>query len=116
MQLSKKEILNLLAHDEQPLHFAGLLRAFGGRHIKNELKRLLDDLITNGELIRLRGNRYSLPGAETSGTVHGSISVHRDGYGFVAPEGGGDDIFVPARPLAARCMATRSRCALKRAA
>ena len=99
MQLSQKEILNLLAHDEQPLHFAGLLRAFGGRHIKNELKRLLDDLIASGELIRLRGNRYSLPGAETSGTVHGSISVHRDGYGFVAPEGGGDDIFVPAKAV-----------------
>ncbi|MGE0157137.1 MAG: ribonuclease R [Geobacter sp.] len=99
MQLSKKEILNLLAHDEQPLHFAGLLRAFGGRHIKNELKRLLDDLIASGELIRLRGNRYSLPGAETSGNVHGTISVHRDGYGFVAPEGGGDDIFVPAKAV-----------------
>lgn len=101
MRLSKKEILELLAHEEQPLHFAALLRAFGGRHIKNELKRLVDDLIANGEVARLRGNRYHLPGADNSGngTVHGNISVHRDGYGFVTPEGGGDDIFVPAKAI-----------------
>ena len=99
MQLSKKEILDLVAHEEQALHFASLLRAFGGRHIKNELKRLVDDLIASGELIRLRGNRYSLPGAEASGNVHGTISVHRDGYGFVAPDGGGDDVFVPAKAV-----------------
>ena len=99
MQLSKKEILDLVAHEEQALHFASLLRAFGGRHIKNELKRLVDDLISTGELVRLRGNRYSLPNAEGSGSVHGTISVHRDGYGFVTPEGGGDDVFVPAKAV-----------------
>jgi len=99
MRLSKKDILDLLAHEEQPLHFAGLLRAFGGRQFKNELKRLVDDLIASGELVRLRGNRYSLPGAEANGNVHGTISVHRDGYGFVAPEGGGDDVFVPAKAV-----------------
>lgn len=99
MRLSKKELLELLAHEEQALHFAALLRAFGGRSIKNELKRLVDDLVSNGEIVRLRGNRYALPGADTSSTVHGAISVHRDGYGFVAPEGGGEDIFVPAKAV-----------------
>ena len=99
MRLHKKEILHLLTEEHEPLHFAALLRAFGGRAIKNELKRLLDDLLATGELVRLRGNRYSLPGADTGSTVHGSISVHRDGYGFVAPEGGGEDIFIPAKAI-----------------
>jgi ribonuclease R len=31
--------------------------------------------------------------------VAGTLSVHRDGYGFVTPDGGGDDVFVPARYL-----------------
>lgn len=99
MRLSPKEILELLAHEQQALPFAALLRAFGGRHIKNELKRLVDDLVASGEVMRLRGNRYSLPGATSEGDLHGSISMHRDGYGFVSPEGGGEDIFVPAKAV-----------------
>lgn len=31
--------------------------------------------------------------------LSGTLSVHRDGFGFVAPDGGGEDIFVPARYL-----------------
>jgi len=31
--------------------------------------------------------------------IPGTLSVHRDGFGFVAPDGGGDDVFVPARYL-----------------
>jgi len=99
MLLHKKEILNLLAEEPEALHFASLLRAFGGRHIKNDLKQLVDDLVRNGEILRLRGNRYTLPGADNSGTVQGSISIHRDGYGFVKPESGGEDIFIPGKNI-----------------
>lgn len=31
--------------------------------------------------------------------VAGTLSVHRDGYGFVTPDAGGDDLFIPARYL-----------------
>lgn len=100
MRLSKKEILNLLAEHKQALPFATLLRALGGRQIKNELKRLLDDLVASTDVIHLRGNRYALAGTDTeSATTTGTISVHRDGYGFVTPEGGGEDIFVPAKAI-----------------
>ncbi|QOX78363.1 ribonuclease R [Trichlorobacter lovleyi] len=99
MLLHKKEILNLLAEEPEALHFASLLRAFGGRHIKNELKQIVDDLVRSGEILRLRGNRYTLPGADNSGTVQGSISIHRDGYGFVKPESGGEDIFIPGKNI-----------------
>lgn len=99
MLLHKKEILNLLAEEPEALHFASLLRAFGGRHIKNELKRLVDDLVKGGEIVRLRGNRYTLPGADNTGTVRGIIAIHRDGFGFVKPEGGGEDIFIPGKNI-----------------
>lgn len=99
MLLHKKEILNLLAEETEALHFASLLRAFGGRHIKNDLKQLVDDLVRTGEVLRLRGNRYTLPGADNSGTIQGSISIHRDGYGFVKPESGGEDIFIPGKNI-----------------
>lgn len=97
MLLHKKEILNLLAEEPEALHFAALLRAFGGRHIKNELKRLVDDLVKSGEVTRLRGNRYTLPGADNVGTIRGTISIHRDGFGFVRPESGGEDVFIPGK-------------------
>ncbi|MHC1696732.1 MAG: ribonuclease R [Geobacteraceae bacterium] len=32
-------------------------------------------------------------------TVTGRLSTHRDGYGFVIPDEGGDDVFIPARYL-----------------
>ena len=34
-----------------------------------------------------------------SSPVSGKLSVHRDGYGFVTPDSGGEDIFIPARYL-----------------
>ena len=97
MNLSKKHILEFFKQQEGAIHFEGLLREFGGRHVKRELKNMLEDIAEEGELIRLKGNSYSLPGKMK--TTRGRISVHRDGYGFVTPEGGGEDIFIPSKFL-----------------
>jgi ribonuclease R len=95
MQLSKKNILEVLKEQDGALHFAGLLREFGGRHIKHELKRMLDDMADDGEIVRFKGNSYAIAVAIKS--IRGTLSSHRDGYGFVAPLGGGEDIFIPQR-------------------
>ena len=97
MELTKKNILALFKPQEGAIHFTALVRLFGGRHVKRELKHLLEDMTEEGELIRLKGNSYSLPGKMK--TTRGRISVHRDGYGFVTPEAGGEDIFVPSKLL-----------------
>ena len=95
MQLTKKNILAVLKEQDGAIPFAGLLREFGGRHIKHELKRMLDDMAADGEIARFKGNSYSLAAAVKS--IRGTLSTHRDGYGFVSPEGGGEDIFIPQR-------------------
>jgi ribonuclease R len=97
MQLTKKNILAVLKEQDGAIPFAGLLREFGGRHIKHELKRMLDDMADDGEIIRFKGNSYSLATAVKS--IRGTLSTHRDGYGFVTPEGGGEDIFIPQRHM-----------------
>ena len=97
MNISKKHILALFKQRGEAIHFDDLLREFGGRRIKLELKNMLDDMADEGEVIRLKGNSYGLPG-KTS-TIRGRISVHRDGYGFVTPDGGGEDIFIPSKFL-----------------
>ncbi|MFA7059270.1 MAG: ribonuclease R [Pedobacter sp.] len=95
MKLSKKNILAIIKEHEGSIHFASLLREFGGRHVKSELKRMLDDMADDGEVTRLKGNIYALPGSSKG--VSGRLSTHRDGYGFVTPEGGGEDVFIPSR-------------------
>jgi len=97
MQLSKKNILAVLKELDGAIPFAGLLREFGGRHVKHELKRMLDDMADDGEIVRFKGNSYSL--AATPKSIRGTLSTHRDGYGFVTPEGGGEDIFIPQRHM-----------------
>ncbi|HEX9079858.1 MAG TPA: ribonuclease R [Desulfuromonadaceae bacterium] len=95
MQLSKKNILALLGTHSGSTHFAALLREFGGRHVRHELQRMLADMAEDNEVVRLRGNSYAL--ASSVKTVRGRLSAHRDGYGFVTPEQGGEDIFIPAK-------------------
>lgn len=97
MNITKKHILEFFKQHEGAIHFASLLRDFGGRHLKRELKNMLDDMADNGEIVRLKGSNYTLPGKTK--TTRGRISVHRDGYGFVTPEGGGEDIFIPSKFL-----------------
>ena len=95
MQLTKKLIHTFLEQQDGSIHFAGLLRQFGGRHVKHELKRMLDDMADDGEIVRFKGNSYA--SVSSTQSTRGRISTHRDGYGFVTPEKGGEDIFIPQR-------------------
>lgn len=97
MNLTKKHILDYLKQREGTFPFAVLVREFGGNHVKRELKNMLDDMAADGEIVRLRGNSYGLAGPVR--TVRGRIAVHRDGYGFVTPESGGEDVFIPSKQL-----------------
>ena len=51
---------------------------------RHELRMTLHDMVKSGTLIKLKGNRYTLP--PESQLVIGRLSTHRDGYGFVIPE------------------------------
>ncbi len=97
MNVSKKHILALFRRHEGVVHLDSIMRELGGRHVKRELKNMLDDMADDGEVVRMKGNSYSLP--EKMKSIRGRISIHRDGYGFVAPEGGGEDIFIPSKFL-----------------
>ena len=81
-----------------PLTFKELSNLFGiTREKKADFKNTLNQLILSGEIIKTRENRYVLAGKIN--VVTGRLSCHRDGYGFVSPEEGGEDIFIPARFL-----------------
>lgn len=79
--------------------FRELMQVFGvTKGERKSFKAFVDKLVSEGHLVRFKGNRYALTDGEN--LVTGRLSCHPDGYGFVIPEGGGDDVYIPARALA----------------
>jgi ribonuclease R len=75
------------------LSFRELAKSF---HIGNDeedaLRERLDQLERRGEVVRVRGEKYSA--IEYSNLVAGRLTVRPEGFGFVLVEGG-EDLFVP---------------------
>jgi ribonuclease R len=99
MNVNKEALVRFFqASPEMNVEFREVMRLFGvGKGGRLRLKTLVDELVDEGKLVRFKGNRYGK--ATVTGLIAGKLSTHRDGYGFVTPDGGGEDIFVPARYL-----------------
>src|SRR5438094_7287949 len=62
---------------------------------RNEVRRALRDLEQEGEIARIRKNRYILP--DSADLVTGTLSVHEAGYAFLTDEKPGQsDLFIAA--------------------
>ncbi|QXE92357.1 ribonuclease R [Geomonas subterranea] len=97
MRKGKDAILRLLGKGE-PVPYRQMLKALNvSRHERGRLDDMLDYLVETGEIAKLPGRIYTVAGG--GDTLRGKLSTHRDGYGFVMPEDGGEDLFVPARYL-----------------
>jgi len=96
----KQEILqHIRAHQGAALFARDLQRRFrvNGR-ARRPFLRLLEELVEEGSLVQLRGERYALP--RPADLANGKITLHRDGYAFVVPESGqGGDYFIAGRNL-----------------
>ena len=67
---------------------------------RRSLQRYLDDLDSEGIIHRARRGQYTIPAKEN--LVAGTLSCHRDGYGFLIPDDRSvykEDIFIPARNM-----------------
>jgi len=63
-----------------------------------ELTALLDQMTSDGLLFKTKKDRYALP--HTLGILKGRLQGNARGFGFCIPEGGGEDIFIPADAMA----------------
>ncbi|WP_126455844.1 ribonuclease R [Sulfuriflexus mobilis] len=96
---SREFILEVLGETETPLDFKLLAQRLGLFEDDDRiaLQRRLNAMERDGQLIRNRRGSYCLP--ERLDLVKGRISAHADGFGFLIPEEGGDDVFLHARQM-----------------
>ena len=98
-EVDRGMVLELLKRENHPLVLRDFVRRLDLTHEeKRSLKVLLNEMTSEGQLIRIKGRRYALP----SGTnvVVGRLQCHPDGYGFVVVDDGNQpDIFIKPRDL-----------------
>ncbi|MEW6759786.1 MAG: ribonuclease R [Pseudomonadota bacterium] len=90
---SREEILAVFRSAKGPLEAADLARLLKVKPAAQEvLGRRLNAMERDGQIRADRSGSYML--ADQSGFITGKVSAHRDGYGFVIPDEGGDDLFL----------------------
>ncbi|MBI3755084.1 MAG: ribonuclease R [Deltaproteobacteria bacterium] len=95
---TKQSLLQFMQQVNRPLSLKELMRQMLIPKEEREVfKRLIKDLVQEGEVIKIRGERYGLP--LKMNLVVGELSCHPNGFGFVAPEEGGEDIFINPRNM-----------------
>jgi ribonuclease R len=94
---SRVAILEALESFDSPCGLGELAEHLGvsGKPALNALKRRLLAMARDGQLVRTRGARFGL--ASRMDLIAGRVMAHRDGFAFVRPERGGDDIFLAQR-------------------
>ncbi|PYJ88355.1 MAG: ribonuclease R, partial [Verrucomicrobia bacterium] len=93
----REQILDLLrAPNYRPLDNVELGKALGRKSgVRMNLNAVLRELERNGEIARIRKNRYVLP-AEAD-LVTGTLTVHQSGFAFLPREKAGEqDLFIAA--------------------
>jgi ribonuclease R len=96
---SREFIIQFLTDTGRPLSWHAL---FDGLGLKSEeeqegLRRRLKAMVRDGQLMKNRRGSYAL--VQKMELVPGRIQAHRDGFGFLIPDDGGADIFLPAREM-----------------
>lgn len=96
---SRELILETLRESGVPMNFKELSEAL---HINDDeafeaLRRRLNAMQRDGQIVRNRKQGFGL--IEKMDLIKGKIQGHRDGFGFLVPVTGGDDIYISARQM-----------------
>jgi ribonuclease R len=91
---SRELILDVLEKSDGPLSLAALHEALGvdSEKVIDAMARRLGAMERDGQLIRNRQNHY-LPISKVD-LVRGRVMGHADGFGFLIPDEGGEDLFL----------------------
>ncbi len=96
---SREFILEYLAEKGQPANYDQILDDLGleGSEQQEALHRRLIAMVRDGQLLRNRKGAYGP--LENMELMAGRIIGHKDGFGFMVPDKGGDDLFLSPRQM-----------------
>lgn len=97
----RSEILDFLRESGKPMKVDALLRGFNlkGQRMLSKLTESLRSMVTAGQIIVNRRGEFCL--IERLNLITGTVSGHKDGFGFVRLDEGGDDVYLSAREMRA---------------
>ncbi len=95
----RDQILAAMEQAKQPLTLEALAPRFGIRteQHRRALENRLRAMVRDGQLLRNRADEYCLTGHLD--VVTGTVLAHRDGFGFLRPDDGSDDLYLAAREM-----------------
>jgi len=96
---SRSELLDFLEKSGKPLKIKEVLNRFDlkGRRLSSLLVDQLHKMVRAGQIIENRRGEYCL--TAKLDLVTGVVRGHRDGFGFVIRDDGGDDVYLSAREM-----------------
>jgi ribonuclease R len=108
---SREHLLELVREAQVPLPQEDIAEALGYEDDTQleALRRRLQAMVRDGQLFRNRRGGYI--SFDHMDLEKGYVQAHADGFGFVKPESGGKDIFLPARQM--RTLMNGDKVALK---
>jgi ribonuclease R len=97
---SREFILDVLKEMGRPARERELAEQLqlGGDDEQEALRRRLRAMVRDGQLVRNRRGDFCL--AEKVGVIVGTVQAHRDGFGFLIPDDGSEDIYLAPRQMA----------------
>ena len=98
---SRNELLDYLTEVGRPVRADAILKGFGlkGQRMRALLDDRLQGMVRAGQIMENRRHEYCL--MAKLDLVTGQVSGHRDGFGFVIPDEGEDDVYLSAREMRA---------------
>jgi ribonuclease R len=96
---SRDQILAAMEKAGQPLKLEALAPEFGIRteQHRRALENRLRAMVRDGQLLRNRAEEFCLTGHLD--VITGKVLAHRDGFGFLRPDDGSDDLYLAAREM-----------------
>ena len=96
---SREAVLALLRERGEPLALSDLTAALGLKDEREQeaFMRRLRAMERDGQMLRNRRELYGLP--SKMDMIRGRVTGHADGFGFLIPDEGGDDLFLPSKEM-----------------